>query len=404
MKIRHQLLLTHGFLVVLALSIVFINVVSFKDMESDATIVNQAGKLRMLSYSMAQISVQITAQELSDKQMELISKLRSRIDEFENILQVLSGSGGDTGSVIYHAQTAGRLENVIKEWQDVFKPAYINIADNKSIIDYGKIINNEIDSYVNDINEMVTSYSVYANGKITKALAINGGLVFVIIMVTLYSFISTNKRIRKPMNVLMQELKELSLIDDVVSNKLRNFSKDELTEITRYFNEMMFDQLTKAFNRRAGLAKLSRMLQYDNRRNLKRLSLCFVDINGLKDVNDQLGHKFGDELIFSIAECIRQEIREEDFIIRMGGDEFLVVLNGIDRQSAEKVWERIKRRYELINEHGQRRYVISVSHGIADTGSYERPDVELLIKNADDRMYDEKKYIKDELRVRIIRN
>ena len=134
---------------------------------------------------------------------------------------------------------------------------------------------------------MVASFSIYARGKITRALTINGGLVLVIIAVTFYSFVSTNNRIRKPMKILMRELKDLSLIDDEVS-------------------------------------KLSRMLQYDNRRHLK-MSLCFIDIKGLKEVNDQLGHQFGDELIVSAVEGIKHEIREEDFIIRMDGDAFLVV-------------------------------------------------------------------------------
>lgn len=159
----------------------------------------------------------------------------------------------------------------------------------------------------------------------------------------------------------------------------------------------------QCFNRRSGLSKLSRMLQYDNRRHLK-MSLCFIDINGLKEVNDQLGHQFGDELIVSAVEGIKHEIREEDFIIRMGGDEFLVVFNGIDQDLAEKVWERINHRYEQINLDEGRRYNISVSHGIVDFGSNEISEVESLIKSADDKMYAEKKYIKEELKIQIIKS
>ena len=59
-KIKNQLLLTHGILVVLALAIVFINICTYKDMENDTSIINQVGKLRMLSYNMAHFSNQIT--------------------------------------------------------------------------------------------------------------------------------------------------------------------------------------------------------------------------------------------------------------------------------------------------------------------------------------------------------
>ncbi len=58
-KIKNQLLLTHGILVALALTIVFINIFTYKDMENDANIINQAGKLRMLSYNMASFSMSL---------------------------------------------------------------------------------------------------------------------------------------------------------------------------------------------------------------------------------------------------------------------------------------------------------------------------------------------------------
>lgn len=402
MKIKNQLLLTHGILVALALAIAFINIFTYKDMENDSNIINQAGKLRMLSYNMAQISNQMTTVNENNKYEVLASNLKLRIAEFDSTLTLLSGS--DKNAVlIEHPQTVVRLETISKEWQEVFKPAYLSVANSVPDEKSCEIINSEIDFYVNDINEMVASFSIYARGKITRALTINGGLVLVIIIVTFYSFISTNNKIRKPMNILIRELKELSLSDDEVSKRLKNINTDEISEMTEYFNEMMYDQLTKTFNRRSGLSKLSRMVQYDNRRHLK-VSLCFIDINGLKEVNDQLGHQFGDELIVSAVDGIKDEIREEDFIIRMGGDEFLIIFNGVDQDVAEKVWERINHSYEQINKQEERRYIISVSHGIVDIGSNEISEVESLIKSADDKMYAEKKYIKEELKIKIIKS
>jgi len=401
-KIRNQLLLTHGLLVALALSIVLINVLAYKNMESDANIINQTGKLRMLSYNMAQLSNQMTIGKYSSDHDKLASNLELKITEFETTLMLLSEKGDDSVAN-NHAQSGVKLEEITEEWLEIFKPAYLSIVSNQSDVKSCEKINSEIDSYVNDINEMVASFSVYAKEKISWALAMNGGLVIVITILTIYSFISTNNRIRKPMKILIQELKALSLIDDEITKNLKNINTDEITEMTEYFNEMMYDHLTKTFNRRAGLSKLSRMLQYDNRRHMK-LSLCFIDINGLKEVNDQLGHQFGDELIVSAVDGIKQEIRDEDFMIRMGGDEFLVIFNGIDQEVSEKVWVRINHRYEQINSDEGRRYIISVSHGIVDFGSYEISEVESLIKSADDKMYAEKKYIKEELKIQIIKS
>lgn len=401
MRIKHQLLLTHGLLVILSLIIVLINVLAYKGMDSDTSLINKSGKLRALSYNMAQLSNQINNHDYGSNNASL-SSLQERIDEFDSTLVMLSDKKNHSKMDLNYNLAVERLEDISNKWDKVFKPLYLKVLKNESSDELCTQINNEIDSYVNDINEMVTSYSVYANGKVIKALTINGVLVFFIIIVALYSLTSTNRRIQRPMKALMHELKELSLIDDDLPKQLKNINTDEISEMSQYFNEMMYDQLTKTFNRRSGLAKLSKMLQYDNRRRLE-MSLCFIDVNGLKMVNDQLGHKFGDELIVSAIDCIKQEIRNDDFIIRMGGDEFLIVFKGINEEVSEKVWDRINNRYQDINENEDRAYVISVSHGIVEYDNFEKSEVELLIKNADDKMYLEKKHIKEELKIKIIK-
>ena len=369
-------------------------------MVNDAIIINKSGKLRALSYNMVQLSNRINIQENMGDTTELNEKLRQRINDFEEILSILMEQEKEG---IDHSQTVARLEKISKEWDEVFKPLYLKILKEDSISETCTRVNDKIDFFVNDINEMVTLYSVYSREKVFIALIINGGLVPVIILVTIYSFNSTKKRIQRPMNDLMRELKDLSYIDDEITSQLKNINTDEISEMTHYFNEIIYDQLTKSFNRRSGLARLNRIIQLDITRHLK-LSFCFIDINGLKEVNDRLGHKYGDELIVSVVECIKKEIRDEDFIIRMGGDEFLIVFNGIDEEISEKVWERILKRYQYINEQEGRLYLISVSHGIVTCDKFEKVDIEFLIKNADDKMYAEKKYIKETLKVQIIRN
>lgn len=403
MKIKQQLLWTHGMLVFLSLLIVFINVIVYTGMESDANIINQSGKLRAISYNMVQLSNQINNQASNNGNGDLNLVLKQRIEEFDDILVMLGESRENSILGIHHDLTLIKLEKLVEEWNGVFKPAYLKIVDNELTDITSAQITKNIDSYVDNIHKMVTFYSEHARQKVMKGLAINGGLMLLIIVVTVYSLTSTNQRIRKPMDTLMQELKELSFIGDEVSERLKNIDTDEITEMSQYFSEMMYDQLTKTLNRRSGLAKLSRILQNASENSLK-MSLCFIDINGLKDVNDYLGHRFGDELIVSAVDAIQKEIRYDDFIIRMGGDEFLVVFRGIGSDAAEKVWKRIKRRYEMINDQEQRQYLISVSHGIVEYKDCHGSDIESLIKCADDKMYDEKRYIKEELKVQIIRS
>lgn len=164
----------------------------------------------------------------------------------------------------------------------------------------------------------------------------------------------------------------------------------------KYFSE--FDTLTKVFNRRAGLEKLNKLLPSSDRRPFQ-ISLCFVDIDGLKQVNDSLGHETGDTLIITVAEVIREVIREDDFVIRMGGDEFLLVLIGVDEEDAEKIWNRIIEVYESINSNDNRLYTISVSHGIVSYNNSGKDRVDDLIKAADEKMYEEKRAIKGKFTV-----
>lgn len=161
---------------------------------------------------------------------------------------------------------------------------------------------------------------------------------------------------------------------------------------TKFFSR--YDVLTNVYNRRAGTDKLDDMLLAKERKNFL-LSLCFVDVNGLKQVNDILGHKHGDELLKTVTGVIKDQIRESDFIARMGGDEFLVVFPRIDGESAENVWKRIVKQFDMINEQEDRHYLISVSHGIVFCGGEKScTTTDNMIKAADEKMYDEKRFIK----------
>ena len=164
----------------------------------------------------------------------------------------------------------------------------------------------------------------------------------------------------------------------------------------KYYSE--YDSLTHVFNRRAGFAKLKELAPSDDRRRLK-VSLCYIDINGLKEVNDNLGHQYGDELIVTATQIIKSEIREQDFLMRLGGDEFLIVFSGIDAMEAEKVWQRIAASCDEVNANESRDYLISLSHGLVDFGDTKNNDIDDLIKIADEKMYAEKIIIKKDIEI-----
>ncbi|MCM1989257.1 sensor domain-containing diguanylate cyclase [Oceanirhabdus seepicola] len=169
-------------------------------------------------------------------------------------------------------------------------------------------------------------------------------------------------------------------------------SKDKI----KYFAD--FDIMTGVLNRRAGINKLeelfSKSKEYKN-----QISICFIDINGLKDVNDNLGHDAGDELIKTSVDILKKNIRDEDFIIRLGGDEFLIVFPETKYEGAEGIWCRVVEEFKKVNNEENRKYIISISHGIAEYKPQGEKYIDDLINEADKKMYDEKRKIKKDIKI-----
>lgn len=150
------------------------------------------------------------------------------------------------------------------------------------------------------------------------------------------------------------------------------------------------DAMTGALNRRSGLELLNRELNL-SKINDKNFVVCFVDVDRLKVINDTFGHEEGDKSLISIAKILRESIRKTDFIIRMGGDEFLIVFSQTTVKETNKVLRRICRRLEKINKSNDN-YNLSLSYGFYEYNKKMQREVSIndLIKRADSEMYKKK--------------
>jgi diguanylate cyclase (GGDEF)-like protein/PAS domain S-box-containing protein len=150
------------------------------------------------------------------------------------------------------------------------------------------------------------------------------------------------------------------------------------------------DELTGLFNRR-GFQLLAELQWRIARRNHRHLLLLFVDVDGLKRVNDELGHAAGDELLLEVADVLRGICRDSDVVARVGGDEFVVLAVEAEKASFEIFRHRLDR---AIRERGMqegRRYPLSMSVGMAHFGPEAPHTIEEMLAEADDRMYQEKR-------------
>jgi diguanylate cyclase (GGDEF)-like protein len=150
------------------------------------------------------------------------------------------------------------------------------------------------------------------------------------------------------------------------------------------------DVMTGLLNRRSGLELLSKEFKF-SKINDKKLVVCFVDVDKLKMINDTFGHEEGDKLLIKVAKVLTESIRKTDFVIRMGGDEFLVVFPETTMKEANMAWHRICKRVEETNENIEN-YNLSLSYGFYEYSKEMQNGMSIddLIKRADAEMYKKK--------------
>ena len=119
--------------------------------------------------------------------------------------------------------------------------------------------------------------------------------------------------------------------------------------------------------------------------------LLFADLDGMKKINDELGHNQGDMALIDTANVLRKTFRESDIIARIGGDEFVVLAMGKGETDVEILKERLNKNLHLHNEHEGRQYQLSLSMGVTTYQSPAANTVNVLMSHADKLMYEHKK-------------
>ncbi|MFT5451504.1 MAG: diguanylate cyclase (GGDEF)-like protein [Enterobacterales bacterium] len=150
-------------------------------------------------------------------------------------------------------------------------------------------------------------------------------------------------------------------------------------------NMALLDPLTGAGNRKA-LEKAIVREQNNVERYDKPFSMLMIDIDFFKNINDQHGHSAGDTTLQSVCETIKNIIRQSDELFRFGGEEFVVLLNNSDVNSASFMAERIRLAIEQVETICENESIkVTVSIGVAHFNKTERMDE--LFNRADQALY-----------------
>jgi diguanylate cyclase (GGDEF)-like protein len=191
-------------------------------------------------------------------------------------------------------------------------------------------------------------------------------------------------RIRRPWR--MDDLELLRVLANVISDAIKK------VETEREINELAyFDTLTGLPNRILFNNRLEKAMALA-KRNRRFLGVIFIDLDGFKEVNDTLGHNWGDHLLQCIAKRLLGCVRKYDTVARFGGDEFLVMVPQLSRrEDLEEIAKKILAVFLQPVIMEEQEVFVNASCGIAiypedgETGS-------MLIKNADLAMYEAKKH------------
>ena len=182
----------------------------------------------------------------------------------------------------------------------------------------------------------------------------------------------------------------------IIDSKPRAFSDEDVEMLVdlalmveREFSAIEWatvDELTGLSNRRGFMMLAQHSLLLCLRQNIPA-ALVFIDLDHLKQVNDQLGHAEGDWVLVTFAQHLMKAFRSSDVVARLGGDEFLVLLTNHSEAAAESAMARLQQALDATNEAEARGYDISFSYGLVEFDPKRHHTIGALISEGDSLMY-----------------
>ena len=177
------------------------------------------------------------------------------------------------------------------------------------------------------------------------------------------------------------------LVFEDMTDELRRANRDLAQANHEVKRLVIMDPLTGCHNRRF-FDEIQRREIQRHRRYGAPLSVVFVDVNRFKRLNDTMGHDTGDQVLKAIGALLRAHVRESDYVIRWGGDEFLLLLTcGID--DAKRKATELKEAFRLQNNGDTLPDGIGLSIGVA-AADHHSGDLSVAIREADSQMYRDK--------------
>ena len=235
--------------------------------------------------------------------------------------------------------------------------------------------------YIWSIMIIAVAYLLLPTDVANKFSAVYISIIFFLILLHIGGFIHLPYR---PGVFITTLFAQLILV--VIGNSVLKETREKLQTFEELVN---FDPLTKAYSRRKILellrVELSRALRYN-----RPLTVLLFDIDDFKKINDTYGHAFGDIVLQDIVNVVKKVLRSSDFVGRLGGEEFLIILPETDGKKAYKVAEKIRREIELFFKRKFNKK-ITASIGLFEVNLEKDVSIEKVLHFVDLAMYHAKK-------------
>ncbi len=252
----------------------------------------------------------------------------------------------DDGKIIYTNHKALLFYDIQKDREEALylKQLYVNSSDLNIIYDLIKS------------NESVVDF-------VTEQRTLSGDMKYTMVNYVLIDYFSEK--------CILSGITDIAEINQV---------KKDLTVHAR------IDELTGVLNRRIGMEILKKKFESSINKN-EDFTVCFMDIDDLKIVNDKYGHVEGDALIVDVCEVINNEIKQNDIIFRYGGDEFVILFNDLSENDVNAIRNKIGNKLSELSLAKKKPYKYNVSIGVFTHKPEMKLSIDELIEKVDMNMY-----------------
>ncbi|MDP3920676.1 MAG: diguanylate cyclase [Candidatus Omnitrophota bacterium] len=252
--------------------------------------------------------------------------------------------------------------------------------------------------------KMVNAY--HAERIIERLRGVISGRVGEIVLSDDYVIVQFNARemrkviVREPSTYPMGKIASLQLHIDELEKDVEKYKEGErVMEVSRdsyrvtsdlFETAAMEDNLTGLYNQRGFIMLVEQQLKISKRQK-KETFLIFSDVDHLKRINDTFGHAKGDEALVNVARILKRSFRDSDIIARIGGDEFAVAMVDCGKEYLDVAKSRLRENIAEQNRTTKEPYSVEISIGVASCKPNDTVNLNELLSQSDQRMYEEKR-------------